>query len=77
MSEVSDKPIMPQRDPDDRLSAGLQILSFCIPIVGAIIFFSEKDKHPNKASAAWRAALLGFVLGVLIIFLMAMGQPGE
>lgn len=36
MAEEQDL-LTPQENPDDKLSTGLQILSFCIPIAGAII----------------------------------------
>lgn len=65
--------IQQQQNPDDKLSTGLAILSFCIPIAGAIIYFSNKDTMPNKAQAACHAALWGFGLGVLINVLGRIG----
>lgn len=56
----------PQENPDDKLSTGLAILSFCIPIAGAIIYFSNKDKMPNKAKSACHAALWGFGIGIVL-----------
>jgi len=35
--------------PDDELGTGLAVLSFCIPIAGALIYFSNKDKSPPKS----------------------------
>jgi len=55
-----------QSNPDDKLSTGLQVLSFCIPIAGAIIYFNNKGTNPNKAKSACHAALWGFGIGVLI-----------
>lgn len=55
-----------QENPDDKLSTGLAILSFCIPIAGAIIYFSNKEKMPNKAKSACHAALWGFGIGVFL-----------
>ena len=54
------------KNPDDKLSTGLEILSFCIPLAGAIIYFSNKDKMPNKAKKACYAALWGFGVGIVL-----------
>ncbi len=57
---------LPKEDnPKDELHSGLVMLSFCIPLAGAIIYFKNKDTMPNKAKAACHAALLGFGLGIL------------
>lgn len=66
--------LTPQDNPDDQLSTGLQIVSFCIPIVGAVIYFSEKGKYPNKAKAACHAALWGFAIGVILNILVTVMQ---
>jgi len=55
-----------QENPDDKLSTGLAILSFCIPIAGAIIYFSNKDSMPNKAKSACHAALWGVGIGIVL-----------
>ncbi|MGC4128665.1 MAG: hypothetical protein QM564_03730 [Bergeyella sp.] len=55
-----------QENPNDKLSTGLAVLSFCIPIAGAIIYFSNKDSMPNKAKSACHASLWGFGIGVVI-----------
>ena len=39
----------PQNQED--LEIGLKVLSFCIPIAGAIIYFVYKDKAPVKAKS--------------------------
>lgn len=64
MTEENQLP--PQENPDDKLSTGLAILSFCIPIAGAIIYFSNKDSMPNKAKSACHAALWGFGIGLVL-----------
>lgn len=51
-------------------SIGLNILSFCIPIVGLILYCVHQSKTPKKASAIGKSALIGFIIGlVLIMFL--------
>ena len=56
-------------NPNDIPSTGLNIVSFLIPLVGLIIYLTEKDKAPKKANAAGKAAIWGtgiaFVLGVI------------
>lgn len=48
------------------LGIPLTIVSFCFPIVGAILFFVYKGQTPEKANTACYAALAGLVVGLLI-----------
>lgn len=64
-------------NPDDRLSTGLQVLSFCIPLAGGIIYFSEKAKYPNKAKSACHAALWGMALGIILNIIATMVRNGN
>ncbi len=50
----------------DKLSTPLMILSFCIPLAGAIIYFMKKDKEPASAKTACTAAIIGLVVGIAI-----------
>jgi hypothetical protein len=50
----------------DELGTGLSILSFCIPIAGAIIYFSNKSDKPQKAKSACHAALWGVLVGFIL-----------
>ena len=54
----------PQNQED--LEIGLKVLSFCIPIAGAIIYFVNKDKAPVKAKSACTMALIGFGVGLVL-----------
>jgi predicted cation transporter len=59
----------------DELGVPLTIVSFCIPLVGAILYFTNKDKFPQKAKTAGIAALVGFGLGLVsnIVVRVLMG----
>lgn len=48
------------------LSVILKIVSFCIPLVGAIIWFLKRDKEPKAAKSACTFALIGFAVGIII-----------
>ena len=50
---------------DDELHIGLKILSFCIPLAGAIIYFTTNEKYPNKKQQACYAALIGMGVGLV------------
>ncbi len=76
MTEQQDL-LTPQENPDDKLSTGLQVLSFCIPLAGTIIYFSEKGKYPNKAKAACHAALWGMGIGILLNLIATMARGGN
>lgn len=56
------------------LSTGLKVLSFCIPLAGAIIYFVKKDNEPVAAKSACNMALIGFGVGVVLnVIRYAMG----
>jgi len=48
------------------LGTGLKILSFCIPLAGAIIYFVKKDNEPVAAKSACTMALIGFGIGIVV-----------
>jgi len=52
--------------PNDELHTGLKVLSFCIPIAGAIIYFTTNERFPNKKKQACTAALLGMGLNLIL-----------
>lgn len=47
------------------LSTGLKVLSFCIPLAGAIIYFVKKNEEPVAAKSACNMALIGFAVGIV------------
>ncbi|MFN0254720.1 hypothetical protein [Pedobacter ureilyticus] len=51
---------------DQDLSTGLKILSFCIPLAGAILYFVKKENEPVAAKSACNLALIGFGVGVVL-----------
>lgn len=57
---------------NDELSTGLKILSFCIPLAGGIIYFTNKDAMPNKAKSACHMALWGVGIGIVLNILTAL-----
>ena len=48
----------------------LNVISFLIPLVGAIIYFSNKSSYPIKAKAAGNAALWGLGFGIVLNLLI-------
>ncbi|RZJ48686.1 MAG: hypothetical protein EOO44_20255 [Flavobacterium sp.] len=48
------------------LSTGLKVLSFCIPLAGAIIYFVKKNDEPVAAKSACNMALIGFGVGIIL-----------
>jgi hypothetical protein len=55
-------------NPNDQPSVGLNIISFLIPLVGLIIYLTERERSPRKATSAGKAALWG--VGVTVILSM-------
>lgn len=51
----------------DGSSLGLNILSFLVPLVGLVVYFSFKDTNPIRAKAAGIASLVGFGLSMTVM----------
>jgi len=43
----------------DQKSTGLNVISFLIPLVGLIVYLTQKESYPIKATSAGKAALWG------------------
>lgn len=48
------------------LSTILKVVSFCIPLVGGILWLVKKDNEPVAAKSAGKMALIGLAIGVVI-----------
>ncbi|MCM1110108.1 MAG: FHA domain-containing protein [Clostridium sp.] len=59
-------PAIPVYSDDDPSPVGWCILSFLIPLVGWILYFSWKSTKPQKASAVCTWAWIGFGLNVIL-----------
>jgi len=73
---MSDLNEFPNDFSNEDLSTGLKVLSFCIPLAGAILYFTNKDTMPLKAKSACHMALWGVGAGILlnIISTVLMGM---
>lgn len=61
-------PVNPGRDTvtdDSPIGVGYGILSFLIPIVGWVLYFSWKDTKPKKAKQASTIAWISFAINIL------------
>ena len=56
----------PNRPSDDELHMGLRVLSFCIPIAGAVIYFTTNERFPRKKKQACTAALWGIGINLIL-----------
>lgn len=56
----------------DEKSTGLNVISFLIPLVGLIVYVTQKDTHPIKANSAGKAALWGVGVGVVASILFTI-----
>ncbi len=50
---------------EDKPSIGYNILGFVIPIVGLILYFSWKDRTPNKAKSILTWSAVSFGIGLV------------
>lgn len=59
---------------EDKPSAGLNLISFFVPVAGWVLYFVFKDEKPNRAKACSRWGWIGF--GVLFIFNLILVATG-
>ncbi|MDR3267448.1 MAG: FHA domain-containing protein [Tannerella sp.] len=64
-------PEIPQQEyypsTNDKLGVGWGILAFIIPLAGWIMYFTWKDKTPNRANAAGIIGTIAFVLNIIAL----------
>lgn len=52
-------------NPEDVPSTGFNVLSFFFPLIGLILYLVWNDKKPRRAKAVGKAALIGFITGIV------------
>ena len=52
-------------NPEDRPSIGLNILSFFIPLIGLILYFTMKKDTPNKAKSIIKWTIVSIMIYVV------------
>lgn len=53
----------------DKVSVGICLLSFLIPLVGIIYFFVNRKTYPRKCKGALICAIIGFILPYIFMFI--------
>ena len=56
----------------DQKSTGLNVISFLIPLVGLLVYLTQKDTYPIKANSAGKAALWGVGVSVVASILFTV-----
>lgn len=52
--------------PQDKANVGLAILSYLIPLVGIIIYFTQKNSKPKNAKTCGKCALASIIINVVL-----------
>ena len=60
---------------DDHPTVGMKILSFFVPLVGLILYITDKDKRPVSAKAYGKTALIGFCVSLVLSILFSLIIP--
>ena len=58
---------------NEPLSGGVQVVSFCFPLIGGILYFVHQNSAPQKSKDACHMALWGFGLAFIANILTAIG----
>lgn len=61
----------------DEANFGFALLSFILPIVGLVLYAVWSDRYPLKAKSCGKGALLGFIGGCLLVFLISTSAAKE
>ena len=56
----------------DASNTGWAVLGFFIPLVGLILYLSNKETAPLKAKSAGKGALIGFCLSIVFSIIYAV-----
>jgi hypothetical protein len=67
---TEEQQIQTNENSGDMPSPVLNVISFLIPLAGAIIYFLNKESYPIRAKAAGRAALFGLGVGLALNLLL-------
>ena len=62
-------PMPPQ---EQKANVGLAILSFFIPIVGIVLYFTQKNEKPKTAKACGKAALACIIIGFIFTIIYSV-----
>lgn len=57
---------------DDKLDGNLKVLSFCVPIVGIILYFTNKNSKPKKAESACHSSLWGWAFSIVLVIILTV-----
>lgn len=55
---------------EDEPSTGLNILSFCFPLVGLVLYCVKQGQFPRQANAIGKWGIIGFCVGMFCWFLL-------
>lgn len=55
---------------DGKIGCFLWVLCFFFPIVGLVLYLAWKRDYPLKATSSGNAALIGFIVWVVISFVL-------
>lgn len=72
MEPTTPPPAPTTEQSSEDLSLILKVVSFCIPLVGAILWFINKDKNPKAAKSACTFAIVGVAVGIIINVLLTV-----
>ncbi len=54
----------------DSFDSTFALLGFFLPLVGLILFFIYENKKPSRAKASAKGALIGFIVGTILLLLL-------
>ena len=68
------QPIYPQQAgyEQDAPSRSMMALGFFVPVVGLVLYLVWKDQTPLKAKSAGKGALIGFIVELVLSFLIPL-----
>tara|TARA_B100000795_G_C22501997_1_gene324329 strand:- start:77 stop:361 length:285 start_codon:yes stop_codon:yes gene_type:complete len=66
-TECGKTPFITFKENDNsELDTVVKVVSFCVPLIGGILYFVHKNSAPQKSKDACTSASWGIVIGILI-----------
>lgn len=56
----------PEEVEEEKVPFSTKLISFIIPLVGIILYFTNKKDHPKKSKACGKAALISIIISVVV-----------
>lgn len=62
----------PEEVEEEKVPFSTKLISFIVPLVGIILYFTNKKDHPKKSKACGKAALISIIISVVVSLILGI-----